>query len=415
MIRPRILVLAESLPYPTVKGGDLRTWQHLNALAACGRAGIFGLCSNDGRRHVAPEVPLACWTASTDPALTSPPPKNVALAARAWLLDPAGHPSDLLFSDHAARELAGLLAEFRPDAVLVAGLWLHRYLDVVRAAGCRVILDCHNVEAEVMRALAATDGRAGLEGRVVRDVLPARTEAIERRAVGAADQVWVCSEADARLLRERYDVRVPVAVVPNAVRLDAYAETACRRAEQGADDASLTLLFPGIFSYRPNAIAAEFLVTEVFPRLAAACATARLLLVGPMPTPPLRDAARDPRIAVTGAVPDVRPYLARATAMAVPLFHGGGTHLKVLEAFAAGLPVVSTAKGAEGLGVEDRVHLLLAHDPDEFVAAALAVWRDRGLAGRLAANGRAAVAERFSWSAAADRVRAAVAALGLQA
>lgn len=412
MSRPRILVLAESLPYPTVKGGDLRTWQHVNALAACSEVGVFGLCSNDARRHAVPDVPLAFWSSSTDPALTSPPPMHVALAARAWLLDPGGHPSDLHFSAHAAAELSALLDRFRPDAVLVEGLWLQRYVDVLRQAGCRVILDCHNVEAAVMRALAAATARPGLEGRVLRDVLPARTAAIERHAIAAVDQVWVCSDEDALVMRELYDPQQQPVVVPNGLQVEAYRDVQTARAERRPDD-DLTLLFPGFFAYLPNAIAADFLVDQVFPRLVAACTAARLLLVGPTPSPKLRAAAGDARIVVTGAVPDIRPYLARATAMAVPLFQGGGTHLKVLEAFAAGLPVISTATGAQGLGVEAGRHLLLAHTADEFVEAALAVWGDRGLADQLAANAGALVGERFSWSAVGVRVRQAIDSLGL--
>ena len=180
--RPRVLVLAESLPYPTLKGGDLRTWQNVNALASVADVGVFGLCSNDRRRDRRPDLDLLCWTTSTDAALTSPPPKGVRLAARAWLLDPRGHPSDLYFSEDAARELAQLLAGLRPDVVLLEGLWLQRYLGIVRAAGCRTILDCHNVEAALFRELAQAVDRHDLEGRIVRDVLPARTEAIERDA-----------------------------------------------------------------------------------------------------------------------------------------------------------------------------------------------------------------------------------------
>ena len=89
---PTLLVLAESLPYPTLKGGDLRTWQNINALATCGRVGVFGLCSNDRRRESVPDLGLECWETSSDPALTIPPPKGIRLPARAWLLDPPGHP-----------------------------------------------------------------------------------------------------------------------------------------------------------------------------------------------------------------------------------------------------------------------------------------------------------------------------------
>ena len=232
----RILVLAESLPYPTLKGGDLRTWQNVNALARVARVGVFGLCSNDGRRHAAPELALECWTASTDPALTSPPPKGVRLAARAWLLDPAGHPSDLHYSERAAAELAALLARLRIDIVVVETLWLHRYLEVARAAGCRTVLDCHNVEATLYRELARTSTGEGLEARTLRDVLPVRTEQIERAAVHAVDQLWVCSADDERRLGELYEPGAPVVVVPNAVELADYAPVGDRSGAAKAAD-----------------------------------------------------------------------------------------------------------------------------------------------------------------------------------
>lgn len=405
---PRVLVLSESLPWRPLKGGDLRTWQNINALAGAACVGVFGLCSNDTRRNAPPQLPLAFWTTSTDPALTSPPPKGLRLAARAWLLDPAGHPSDLFYSPGAAAELTRLLASFRPDMVLVEGLWLHGYLGVIRAAGCRTILDCHNVEAAVFHELARSNHRQDFEGRVIRDVIPARTEAIERAAVGTADQLWVCSEEDARRLREMYLPPAPIVVIPNGIRLDDYA---ARPLEAGSERAGvLTLVFPGIYSYLPNALAATFLVNEILPRLAAACeAPCRLQLVGPMPTPEMCAAsARDPRIVVTGPLPDIRPLFAAATAMPVPLFHGGGTRLKVLEAFAAGLPVVSTAKGVEGLGAEHGSHLLVAETPEAFVDAVLALWRDDALARRLAANARALATERFSWTVIGPRIRGAV-------
>lgn len=401
-------MLAESLPWPPLKGGDLRNWQNLHALSATTCVGVFGLCSNDSRRGAPPELPLAFWTASTDPALASPPPKGVRLTGRGWLLDPHGHPSDLFHSQAAASELARLLAEFRPDVVLVEGLWMHGYFDAIRAAGCRVILDCHNVETVLVRELGrATEGN-DLESRVVRDVLPGRTEAIERAAVREADQLWVCSANDEAVLRDLYEPRSPVVVIPNAIRMEDYG--GARRAGVSPADGPLTLVYPGIYSYRPNAFAARFLIDEVLPRLADACdVPCRLQLVGPMPTPEMQAAAaRDPRIEVTGPVRDVRPFLADATVMPVALFQGSGTRFKVLEAFAARLPVVSTSKGAEGLGARDGEHLLVAETAGAFVEAVLALWRDRPYADRLAARAWTLTTERFSWDAVGPRIRAAI-------
>jgi glycosyltransferase involved in cell wall biosynthesis len=405
--RPRVLVLAESLPWPTLKGGDHRTWQNVVALSAVADVAVFGLCANDSRRTAQPPLPLASWSATRDPALTSPPPKGMRLDARAWLFDPDGHPSDLLYGAAAAVEIESLLAEFRPDVVVLEGLWVHRYLPLVRAAGSSAIVDCHNVEASVFRELAGSNDRSDLEGRLLRDVVPARTESIERAAVGAVDQLWVCSEADEARLRALYEPEVPVHVIPNGVNVTDYLVDSVSRIRD-----QLTIIFPAIFSYLPNAHAASFLVSGVFPRLSASGVPCRLELPGPMPTAELlAAAARDPRIVVSGPVPDVRPLLAAATVLAVPLRHGGGTRLKVLEAFAAGLPVVSSAKGAEGLGAEHGVHLLIAETADQFVTELLAVWEDADLAERLARNALALVTERFSWQVIAPRLQLALAQL----
>lgn len=408
----RSLVLAEALPWPTRKGGDHRAWQHVNALAALGPTGVLGLCSNDPRRHERPPLALGCWTASSDPALAYPPPRGARLPGRAWLLDPDGHPADLYRSEVAADELARLLDRLRPDLVLVEGLWLACYLDVLRAAGCRVVLDCHTVEADVIRQLAAATEGDDLEARVRRDVLPARTEARERAALLAVDQAWACSDADAALLRRLYRPPGPVAVVPNGIEHERYAPVAAVR--EGAVAAGpLTALFPGTFGYGPNAHAARVLVDDVLPLLPAGDAT-RLLLVGPAPGTDLQAAAaRDPRIVLTGTVPAMEPYLAQATVLAVPLRHGGGTHLKVLEGLAAGVPVVSTALGAQGLAVEHGTHLLLAETADELAAAIRRVADEPALAASLARAGRRLVSERYAWPVVERHVRAALAELGL--
>ena len=405
---PTVLLLAESLPYPALKGGDLRNWQHVNTLACCARVGVFGLCSNDRRRGSVPLATLACWESSTDPALTSPPPRGIPLEARAWLLHPLGHPSDLYFSQAAAGEVAALLARLRPDIVVLEGLWLHGYLDVARAAGCRVVLDCHNVEAELVEELAGASTGADLESRVRREVLPPRTAALERRAVAAVDQLWVCSDDDGRRLRERYAPSTPVVVIPNGIRLEEYEADAL----ESRPELPPTLVFPAFFGHLPNVIGARFLIEEVLPRLWRSRDDCRLVLVGALPTAELLEAAaRDQRIVVTGAVRDVRPYLTAATVMAVPLFQGSGTRFKILEGFAAGLPVISTGKGAAGLEVEDGVHLVIAESADDFAAAALGLAQhpDRGRA--LARAAKAHAAERFSWDALAPRMRDAVAAL----
>ena len=112
------LVIAQDLPYPALVGKDLRNWQNIYGLSSVSSVGVFGLCSNDPRRDSSPPLDLAFWRSSTDALLAYPPPRQI-VAARAWPLNPQGHPSDLYYSGTAASELADIMASFKPQIVVV--------------------------------------------------------------------------------------------------------------------------------------------------------------------------------------------------------------------------------------------------------------------------------------------------------
>lgn len=406
----RTLIIAQNLPYPAYAGYDLRNWQNINGLRNISEVGVFGLHSDDPRNSQSPPVNLAFWRGSSDPALTYPPPEQ-KLKARAWLLEPEGHPSDLYYSEAAAAEIEDIITSFRPHVVIIEGLWLHRYILLVKRRGCRVVLDLHSVETAKFRQMGGAVSGSDLQAKVLREILPARVKVIERNASHASDQIWVCSDADAGLMEEIHTPPAPVHVVPNAVNVDGYEKVRadnCARHEEKTLNKH-TLISPAVFSWEPNAEAAKFLIEEVFPSLAAIFPDCRLLLPGGQPTPQMiRASERDSRIVVTGVVPDMRHYFAAASVMAAPLFQGGGTRLKILESFASNLPVLSTAKGAEGLDVEDGIHLLVAESAEEFVKAVQRIWTDEALAQHLAANAFELVKRCYSWDTAKRRISAAI-------
>jgi len=401
----KTLLITNNLPFPSFKGGDLRNWQNLNGLRGISQVGVFGLYSNGRRRENVPLPGLAFWRSWVDPALSYPPPQGQKLAARGWLLDPLGHPTDL-YSDLAAAELARIVGEFKPQIAVVEGLWLHRYIPILKGYGCRIVLDSHNVEAKLCEQLGDD-----LPAKLVRKILLDRTRIIEHRATHAVDQIWVCSGIDARWMNKLYTPPASIHVVPNGVDVPSYEDVRTGRCSLPAGIAPTrhTLIFPATFSYAPNATAATFLIGKIFPQLARRFPDCQLLLVGILPTPLMLEAAKkDARIIVTGTVSNVRPYLAAASVMVVPLFEGSGTRFKILEAFAAGVPLVSTAKGAEGLAVRDGVHLLLAERADEFIDAIQRLWADDNLAKRLTGNGRKLVEQEYSWGVTGQRITQAI-------
>jgi glycosyltransferase involved in cell wall biosynthesis len=205
------------------------------------------------------------------------------------------------------------------------------------------------------------------------------------------DLLIACSARDAQSFAAMGARRV--CVVPNGVPPLSRSLVAQRR----------DLVFVGSLDWRPNADAVVELAREIWPRCRELLPGARLVLVGRNPPQSVLSlAARD--VIVAGSVPSVQPFLDSAFATAIPLRAGSGTRIKILEAWAAGVPVVASRIAAEGLPYRDGVDLLLAEEPDEFARALVRLWRDRPLAGRLIAEGQQTVVP-FT----ADRIAEAVA------
>lgn len=182
---------------------------------------------------------------------------------------------------------------------------------------------------------------------------------------------------------------LPVVVVPNGVDLASYTQT--QEAPQPP-----TLIFTGSFRYFANHEAMVWFVGQVLPRIQTVEPAARLVITGDHADLPLPLA---PNVILTGLLPDVRPWLARAWVSVVPIQQGGGTRLKILEAMAAGVPVVTTTKGTQGLAARHEEHLLIADSADAFAAAVLRLLHDPALRQRLANNACQLVRERYDWSA----------------
>jgi glycosyltransferase involved in cell wall biosynthesis len=163
------------------------------------------------------------------------------------------------------------------------------------------------------------------------------------------------------------------------------------------------VVFNGVLDYRPNLDAAHHLVEEVWPLVLRRRPQARLLIVG-RGDEAERERLRRPGVEATGEVPDVRPYLAGAAVVIVPIRMGGGTRLKVVEALSMAKPMVSTTLGCEGVNVRHGEHLLVADGAEEFAGAVTQLLEDRWLAAELGRAGRARMEEEYSWELAGERL-----------
>jgi glycosyltransferase involved in cell wall biosynthesis len=222
-------------------------------------------------------------------------------------------------------------------------------------------------------------------------------ERFECRAIAAATRVVAVSDDDARLIRDRFGGRT-VDVVENGIDR-AYFEVVQPDPEPGA------ILFLGSLDWRPNLDAVEILLDRIFPAVQAAQPSARLRLVGRKPHPVLVQRVRGmPGVELHADVPDVRPFLATSGVMVVPLRIGGGSRLKILEAMAAGLPVISTQVGAEGLELVPGVNYVVADEPEGMADELVACIRDPRPARAMAEDSRTFVLGRYDWDSLAQRL-----------
>jgi glycosyltransferase involved in cell wall biosynthesis len=155
--------------------------------------------------------------------------------------------------------------------------------------------------------------------------------------------------------------------------------------------------------YGPNVGALTRFVERILPVILERRPDVHLSIVGRSPVPEIQALASE-HVTVTGGVPDVRPWLARASALVVPLLIGGGTRLKIVEAMAMDCPVVSTTVGAEGLGLQHREHLLLADGTEDFARAVLELLDAPGEAGAMARRARSYVEDNLTWQTLAERL-----------
>jgi glycosyltransferase involved in cell wall biosynthesis len=254
------------------------------------------------------------------------------------------------------------------------------------------VLDLDDDDVRTYRRLmhlynASGDARAAAAASAEAD----KFQLLAERSLDAFDRVLVCSDADAHHLTGRFP-DASFAVVPNVYRpLD------CVPCRIRRDRGPLRLLFVGTLGYFPNLDAALFLCREVLPVLRRSTAReVRIDLVGSGNDAALAELRRYPEATVHGSTDDLAPLYAAADVAVVPLRAGGGTRIKVLEAFAYGVPVVATRVGAEGIDADDGEQLLLAEEAEAFARACLDVKERPDLAATLTARAAALLAARYS-------------------
>lgn len=233
-------------------------------------------------------------------------------------------------------------------------------------------------------------------------------ERYERLINPKFDIVTCASEIDKQAF-QRTSAESRFEIIPNGVDIEDYqpdstpvGETSGLDAIEQTSPSRLNahephLIYIGSMDWYPNEDAVTFFADEVLPRIHEKLPNVQFSAVGGNPSPRVQKLAENPQILVTGRVPEIKPYFARATVFVVPLRIGSGTRLKILEALAMGKAVVSTTVGAEGLDLGIGEEILIADEPKAFAEAVLRLLTDASLRRKLGEKGRARVERDYDW------------------
>jgi glycosyltransferase involved in cell wall biosynthesis len=293
--------------------------------------------------------------------------------------------------------LAEELETGRYDIVQLEGIEMSPYLDMIRASRHRpeyIVLDWHNIESE-LAARHAVHGRTPLHRLYMRHAV-GQLRTIERELLDHCDLHLVTSRREREVFLQS-SATANIMVLENGVDSTYFASASGSDNDPSPGSGRDRLLFIGSMDYSANIDAVMYFVEEAWPAIQRDFPALRFTVVGRNPPASIRALAVRAGLEVTGTVADVRPYYQEAFAAVVPLRVGGGTRLKVLEAMAAGVPVVSTTVGVEGLRLEPGVHFSVADSPAAFHRAIDELrggsrsWR------QLAAAGRKLAAETYDW------------------
>ena len=390
----RILWLKTELLHPIDKGGRIRTYHMLRELRR--NHEITYLTLDDGTAAVDARERATeyCHELITIPHHTRPKfsagfyldlTRNLATRLPYFIMK--------YESAEMRREIERVVARGNIDVVVCD--FLMPAINLPERLDCATVLFQHNVEAMIWKRHYEVHRNPMKKGFLYGQWRKAF--AFEREMCRRFDKVVAVSAEDREIMRADYGID-NLAEVPTGV------DTEFFRPDSSVTREPRHLVFTGSLDWLPNDDAMRYFVNEILPLVRQQMPDVKLTVVGRNPYQGLIELSKtDPNIEVTGRVEDVRPYMDRASAYIVPIRVGSGTRLKIYEAMAMELPIVSTTVGAEGLNLVDGRELMIADTPNDFAAGVVKLLSDDEYASALGQRASELVRAKFGWSNAAQR------------
>jgi glycosyltransferase involved in cell wall biosynthesis len=396
----RILLLTLVVPNPPDSGPKIKTHYLLRYLAQRHEVTLVSFVRSAAEAAAARELEGLCRAVYSVPIRRSRVRDIGYLLASFW----SARPFLMLRDESRAmrRMLRDLLAREQFDLAHADQLNMAPF---AHATGLPVVLDQHNAVWTIFQRMAAQE--RGVR-RLLLELEWRRLKHYEGRVCRASAAVMTVSEED-RAALEAAGAPQNMLIIPIAV--DVAGIQPVQRLPNAQGILSMATMY-----WPPNIDGVLWFAREVLPLIRRDEPDAPFYIVGARPPDEVRALTLDATVEVTGYVDDPTPFLQSSALMIVPLRAGGGMRVKILEALARGIPVVSTSIGAEGIDVTAGEHLLVADEPADFAAAVVRLLRDRAFADQLATHGRRHALARYDWRAVCPAIepvyRQALAAVG---
>ena len=379
----KLLWVKSDFLHPTTRGGQIRTLEILKRLHH--RNEVHYVAFDDPAQPEGVARSKEYCTHAYPVAHKVPPRRSLAFAGQlaAGLISSLPVSVSRYRSAAMFRRILALQAQVKFDAVVCDFLTPAPNVPDIGNA----VLFQHNIETAIWRR-QVENASTPLHRAYLR-LQERRMEAYEGEICRKVKRIIAVSSSDARNMEAMFGVK-GVEVTPTGVDIDYFAPP--------PNTAPATdLIFLGSMDWLPNIDGMRFFQNSIFPLIRKQRPDCTIAIVGRNPTPEIKRFAETAGVLVTGTVADVRPHLWDARLSIVPLRIGGGTRLKIYESMAAGVPVVSTAVGAEGLDVSHPDNIRIADTPEDFAQQCLTLLNEEDTRRRVAEAGRRLVVERFGW------------------
>ena len=375
----KILILTSNFPKPLNNGGKLRDYYIIEYLSRNFDVSIAGLKENSLKPKdvFLPFVPASKCHIVEEKRVIDIPTFWDKRYWPYWCL--------LYYAEELKNTLDDLIQKDHFDYIYVFCSYMAhfvlKYKNIVR------VIDHHNVKTSLYQeALSRTDN---IINKINYKAEYYKWYKYEREVLGHFELHTACSAIDQELIRAF--VKTPVVLLPSGVDID-------RIHPKKEENTGYNILFTGTLNYFPNYEAIRFFCKKVLPIIRRSIPNVVFQVVGREPTKALEALLKNtPNTWSSFNVRDIRPYYYQSSVFVVPIYDGGGTRLKIMEAMATGLPVVSTSKGCEGLGLKQGEGIVITDEPEDLAGAVISLLTDHQKQKEFQQKALEVAKDRFDW------------------